>query len=420
MCQPGLPGPHGELHEVSSPGFVAFQSAKSRGSSFSGLGSCSSTWSGPLPGERAVRRESSDPEVDVPARPRRRGRLRSAPRSGPRSRGSSRSPAAARPASRARRTRCPRDTTRRISRARRARPRRGLVDLVVDVRDVVDVGDVVAPLPQPVAQPGEDDEGHRVADVRALVDRRAADVHADLAPEGRAGRRATASRCRRGAPSSRCYSGGGAAERLVARHGGDDGPELGTALGAGQREPQELQVAADRLELADDGAGVRFVQQLSAWRRGARRTARASAPPPRRARPAAGCRICSAISRASTSVRAPRSARREVERRAATAASSASGICGDRVDREPLERERDRGERRVSAARARRGTRAPPRPGCPRREDRPPTRARRAWRASCRRHRAGARGGRPPAARRRAPGRSAAAPPRSAGDRSRG
>ena len=41
MCQPGRPGPQGDAHDVSSPSFVAFQSAKSRGSSFSGLGSSS-------------------------------------------------------------------------------------------------------------------------------------------------------------------------------------------------------------------------------------------------------------------------------------------------------------------------------------------------------------------------------------------
>ncbi len=49
MCQPGRPGPQGDSHEVSSPSFVAFQSAKSRGSSFSGFGSWSSTWSGRWP-----------------------------------------------------------------------------------------------------------------------------------------------------------------------------------------------------------------------------------------------------------------------------------------------------------------------------------------------------------------------------------
>src|SRR2546430_7712142 len=43
MCQPGRPRPQGESHEVSSPSLFAFQSAKSRGSSFSGLGSSSSS-----------------------------------------------------------------------------------------------------------------------------------------------------------------------------------------------------------------------------------------------------------------------------------------------------------------------------------------------------------------------------------------
>ena len=43
MCQPGRPSPHGDDQCVSSPSFVAFQSAKSRGSSLSAFGSCSST-----------------------------------------------------------------------------------------------------------------------------------------------------------------------------------------------------------------------------------------------------------------------------------------------------------------------------------------------------------------------------------------
>src|SRR5581483_2901476 len=52
MCQPGRPRPQGESHDVSSPGLFAFQSAKSRGSFFSGFGSCSSTWSGRWPESR--------------------------------------------------------------------------------------------------------------------------------------------------------------------------------------------------------------------------------------------------------------------------------------------------------------------------------------------------------------------------------
>ena len=65
MCQPGRPLPHGEFHDVSSPSFVAFQSAKSRGSSFFGFGSCSSTSSGFWPGELPVVLEARDAEVDV-------------------------------------------------------------------------------------------------------------------------------------------------------------------------------------------------------------------------------------------------------------------------------------------------------------------------------------------------------------------
>ena len=52
MCQPGRPAPQGELHDVSSPGLFAFQSAKSRGSSLRAFGSCSSTWSGFWPESR--------------------------------------------------------------------------------------------------------------------------------------------------------------------------------------------------------------------------------------------------------------------------------------------------------------------------------------------------------------------------------
>ena len=65
MCQPGRPRPHGEFQEVSSPSFFAFQSAKSRGSSFFSFGSCSSSSSGSLPGQLPVVLEARDAEVDV-------------------------------------------------------------------------------------------------------------------------------------------------------------------------------------------------------------------------------------------------------------------------------------------------------------------------------------------------------------------
>jgi hypothetical protein len=54
-----------------------------------------------------------------------------------------------------------------------------LVDLVVDVRDVLDELDRIALLAQPPAQPHGNDERARVPDVDPLVDRGAADVHAN-------------------------------------------------------------------------------------------------------------------------------------------------------------------------------------------------------------------------------------------------
>jgi hypothetical protein len=64
MCQPGRPRPHGESHHVSSPGLFAFHSAKSRGSSLSGFGSCSSTGRAAA-GKAGRSREMRDAEVDV-------------------------------------------------------------------------------------------------------------------------------------------------------------------------------------------------------------------------------------------------------------------------------------------------------------------------------------------------------------------
>ena len=55
--------------------------------------------------------------------------------------------------------------------------RRGVVDLVVDVGDVVDELRVVAAQAQPRPQPHPDDERPCVADVCARVDRRPAEVH---------------------------------------------------------------------------------------------------------------------------------------------------------------------------------------------------------------------------------------------------
>jgi hypothetical protein len=53
------------------------------------------------------------------------------------------------------------------------------VDLVVDVGDVADVGDVLGPVevPQQPEQQIEDDDRAGVADMGVIVDRRAADIH---------------------------------------------------------------------------------------------------------------------------------------------------------------------------------------------------------------------------------------------------
>ena len=65
----------------------------------------------------------------------------------------------------------------RARRELRARPGRGVVDLVVDVGDVVHERRVVARRTQPRAKPHADHERPRVADVCARVDRRSAEVH---------------------------------------------------------------------------------------------------------------------------------------------------------------------------------------------------------------------------------------------------
>ena len=66
-----------------------------------------------------------------------------------------------------------------LARSFGARARGRLVDLVVDVRDVVDERDLVAALAQPALVPAREHEGARVADVGAGIDGGAADVHAD-------------------------------------------------------------------------------------------------------------------------------------------------------------------------------------------------------------------------------------------------
>ena len=67
MCQPGRPGPQGESHSVSSCAFVAFQRAKSRGSSFRSLGSWAIISSGCAPESEPYVGIGRHAEVDVAA-----------------------------------------------------------------------------------------------------------------------------------------------------------------------------------------------------------------------------------------------------------------------------------------------------------------------------------------------------------------
>ena len=57
-----------------------------------------------------------------------------------------------------------------------------VVDLVVDVGDVADIGDVAlaVDMPQQPEQHVEHDDRARIADMGEVIDRRSADIHADI------------------------------------------------------------------------------------------------------------------------------------------------------------------------------------------------------------------------------------------------
>ncbi len=69
-----------------------------------------------------------------------------------------------------------------VQRQPRKIPRGTIVDLVVDVGDVANVGDVIGAveMPQQPEQHVEHDHRPRVADVREIVNRRSAHIHADI------------------------------------------------------------------------------------------------------------------------------------------------------------------------------------------------------------------------------------------------
>ncbi len=202
-------------------------------------------------------------------------------------------------------------------------------------------------------------------------------------------------------------------QRFVGGQGGDDGPQLGAPLGPGEREAERLQVAAHRLQLADEVLAVEpaRAQLGEALERRTRFLRRAS--------PAAG-RGSSAPSRAPRSGRARRGGpgRAPVCRRCAPPAPRRAGP-------------RSRRSQGGGSAAGRGGRRAGARPAPPDRRGRPPRGSRpragrprsrpdpSASRASSRPRRAGGRGGRTRAARSRARGPAPAAARCSAGGRSR-
>ena len=299
-------------------------------------------------------------------------------------------------------------------RARRARARagRGVVDLVVDVGDVVHERRVVAAHPQPRPQPHAEDERPRVADVRTRVDGRPAEVHAHRA--GR--RRQLDERLRVQVSKSRIdpprASRLAAARRAPPRARG----RCRAPVSATAHRPQ---VAADRLQLADDRLRAVLVEAPAAATRSSRKRSSVGA---RRAT-ATDCgvedrrgerpRLDQVVSSAER-----RHDRRPARRRGAASSSSESAASASTAS----ERMRAQVELDIvrAADRAPRGSARTASAGCRPRAATRPTRRRRASRASCRRRRGSGRGGRTPAASRRAPRSAPGAAARSAGGRSRG
>ena len=233
-------------------------------------------------------------------------------------------------------------------------PGRGRVDLVVDVGDVLDERHVVAAL---AAASGE------------ATSRRRTGARCRRGCAGRrSGRRSTCRSGLAGLGELDEPAGGGVIEphRPSAgprpRERGDHGPELGPALAAGEREPQRLQVAADRLQLAHDVLRAEPPFARSSLKRSS--VGRASSP----SATASGSRTMPReLARLDEVARAAeRRARARPARRPAPASSS-SDMAGDRLDREPADPRQVVVDVVLGDARARRGSRARPRPGCPRR-----------------------------------------------------
>ena len=141
-------------------------------------------------------------------------------------------------------------------------PGRGRVDLVVDVGDVLGERHLVAAALEPALEPHRDHERARVADVDALVDRRAAEVHPDRPGRRRAAPAAAGWRCHRAASILLSASSRGSAATTVQSSGPRSRPVSASR--------ERAQVAADRLQLADRLARLAAGQLLEALDRRAR------------------------------------------------------------------------------------------------------------------------------------------------------
>ena len=351
MCQPGRPRPHGESHHVSSPCLFAFQSAKSRGSSLRGVRLLvAPRLLAAAGGRRACRSRGSSRRG---SRRRRRPRTR-APRaisssitatiSGTISVAFGSTSGRPRPRSPVSSRYQPRRVARR---ARALAPGRGLVDLVVDVRDVVDERRRRSPL--------------RAASARSHMprSRTAARCRCGRARR-RSGRRSTSgsARAAAAAPASRRgerviepHRPSAAPRRAVER--GDDRPQLGPALAPGQREPQRPQVAADRLQLAEQLLRVGARRSRA---RAARGTARASAARPRQRPPSPARGSERGVLARLVQVARAAQRRRELDRRP-DAGGELLVVQARRSPRPPgAGSAPGRSGRRVAAGRARRGS----------------------------------------------------------------
>ena len=293
-CQPGRPRPHGVSQDAvsGSPSLCAFQSAKSRGSRLrrrrptSSAGCRSSSL---LPGELAVGGEGADVEVDVavdgvgvpaldqPLHQRDHlGDVAGRPRLvGGRQDAEDVVGAGARalvvvgPGP-------PRDAVRRRLRE----------DLVVDVGDVADVGDVEPAGGQPAAQDVEGERGPHVADVRPALDGEPADVDGRLT---RTQRREVADRAGGRVVEAEAHcgesTGVGPAEFRGHQRGRDGGPPLAPPgepepVGGGGRDADRRAERGRQRRLRLGPARAR----AAAWSRSAARTRCRPASRRRRAR----------------------------------------------------------------------------------------------------------------------------------------